>query len=152
MIGTDVDRTGRRDARRLALDLAVLVGRPASLVVLADPVSGGELARASAGHPPAVDGEELLELVLPSEPVVCDAARVHNGELRRLACAWRVSRLLIVPCLFGNDLVALAVAPLGDRADARAVLVAARCQAERFAARVTATRLFGRASLLCAAS
>jgi hypothetical protein len=148
----DVDRPGRRDARRFALDLAILVGRPASLVVLAHPVWGGEWARASAGPAPPADGDALLRLVLPTEPTVCDMARVHDGGLRHLASMWDTRRLLVVPCVFGNDLVAVAVAPVPGHSDGRGLAAAARCQAERFAARLTAHRLFGAVPALSIAS
>jgi hypothetical protein len=135
------DLVGEKAARRLALDLAALVGRPDALVLVAHPTRQDELARASAGRPPVVDGDALLALVLPTDPTVCDAFRIHDRSVRALAAHWRISRILVAPCAFGTDLVGLALAPVDLSTDRTALQLAAIPLVERFAARVVSTRL-----------
>jgi hypothetical protein len=73
---------------------------------------------------------------------VCPTARLHDASLRRLAIEWHTERLLVVPCFFGHDLIAFAVAPIDNPVETRQAELAARCVAERFAAHVVGTRLF----------
>jgi hypothetical protein len=116
------------------------------LVVLADPRDGSELDRYSFGAvPAAADGDALLALVLPLEATVCDVSRLHEPSLRRLADHWGQERMLIAPCTFGSDLVALALAPVADDVPAPVVEREARRLSERFAAAVVGTRLFAAA-------
>src|SRR4051812_11670787 len=136
------DRIGRRAAGHLARELTALTHRRCALVVLADPTTGAELDRHVVGPPPAaVDGSAVLRLVLPSRPVVCDAARLHEASLRRLLQHWRAERLLVAPCTFGHDLVAVAVVAVAPGADALLVERTARPLADRFATAVIGTRL-----------
>ena len=141
-IHTATDAVGLRGARRLALDLTRIVRRRNCVVVLANPLDGTELASVCVGRAPLVDGDALLALVVSSEPAVCPTSRLHDASLRRLAVEWHADRLLVVPCFFGHDLIALAVAPLDNPAETRQAEIAARCVAERFAAHVVGTRLF----------
>ena len=141
------DRVGRRPARQLARQLGALTGRRRAVVLLADPSTGGELARHVEGPPPgAIDGDAVLALVLPSQPTVCDAARLHEPALRRLAHDWRADRLLVAPCTFGHNLVAVAVVAVPRHAEPLPIERAARPIAERFAAAVIGTRLFSAAT------
>jgi hypothetical protein len=139
---TMTDTVGLRGARRLALDLTRIVRRRNCVVVLANPLDGTELARVCVGGAPLVDGDALLALVMSSEPAVCVTARLHDASLHRLGVAWHAERLLVVPCFFGHDLVALAIAPIDKPVESRQAEIAARAVAERFAAHVVGTRLF----------
>jgi hypothetical protein len=133
--------------RHLARQLAVLTGVRRVLVVLADPRDGSELDRYSFGAVLAqADGDALLSLVLPTEPLVCEVHRLHEPSLRRLADHWGRGRMLIAPCTFGTDLVALAVAPVADDVPAPIVEREARRLTERFAAGVIGSRLFAPAA------
>lgn len=132
--------------RHLARQLALLTGVRRVLVVLADPRDGSELDRYSFGAVLAdADGDALLSLVLPSEAAVCSVRRLHEPSLRRLAEHWGRDRMLIAPCTFGTELVALALAPVGDDVPAPIVEREARRLTERFAAAVVGSRLFARA-------
>ncbi len=132
--------------RHLARQLALLTGVRRVLVVLADPRDGSELDRYSFGAVLArADGDALLSLVLPTEPSVCEVHRLHEPSLRRLADHWGRRRMLIAPCTFGTELVALALAPVGDDVPAPIVEREARRLTERFAAGVIGSRLFARA-------
>jgi hypothetical protein len=142
---TAADAVGLHGARRLALDLTRIVARRNAVVVLANPLDGTELARVCVGRPPLVDGDALLALVVSSEPAVCLTARLHDASLRRLGVEWQAERLLVVPCFFGHDLIALAVAPVHNRLETRQAELAARCVAERFGAHVVGTRLLANA-------
>jgi hypothetical protein len=149
------DRIGHRPAGHLARELTALTHRRRALVVLADPTTGAELDRHVVGPPPAgVDGSAVLGLVLPSRPTVCDASRLHEASLRRLLQHWRADRLLVAPCTFGHDLVAVAVVAVAPGADPLLIERAARPLADRFATSVIGTRLLtnpaGRDSLLFA--
>jgi hypothetical protein len=136
-----VDLVGERAARRLALDVGALVGRPDVLVLLAHPTTRQELARVSTGRVPPVDGSALLGLVLPTDPTVCDVLRLHEPNLRALARHWRAPRVLVAPCVLGTELVGLALAPADVAMARRPVEQAAIALVERFSARVVATRL-----------
>ena len=132
--------------RHLARRLSLLTGERRVLIVLADPRDGNELDRCSFGAALAdADGDALLSLVLPMEATVCDVNRLHEPSLRRLADHWGLARMLIAPCTFGSDLVALALAPVADGVPARVVEREARRLSERFAAGVVGTRLFAAA-------
>jgi hypothetical protein len=134
--------------RQLALELAGRSRADGAVVVLADPQGGGEVGRCVLGHRvPTVDGDALLDLVLPSEATVCDVARIHEPSLRRLALHWKADRLLVAPCSFGNTLVALAIVPLGVGISARRIERDARGLCECFAAAVVGTRLLANATL-----
>jgi len=137
---------GRRPAGHLARELSAVTGRRRAVVLLADLTNGAELDRHVEG--PAlrgIDGDALLALVLPSRPTVCDAARLHEPSLRRLAEQWHSSRLLVAPCTFGHLLVGLAVVALATSTDAPLVERAARPLADRFATGVVGTRLLANA-------
>jgi hypothetical protein len=137
------DRVGRRAAAALACELAGRTGHLGALILLAHPDDGSEIGRHVVGVPlPPVDGDALLGLVLPSEATVCDAGRIREMSLRRLARHWHADRLLVAPCTFGNLLVALAVVPIGLGVRGRLVEREARVITERFAAAVIGTRLF----------
>ena len=137
------DRIGHRPARQLARQLGAVTGRRRAVVLMADPSTGGELARHVDGPPPGpIDGDAVLALVLPSQPTVCDTARLHEPALRRLAHHWRTDRLLVAPCTFGHNLVAVAVVAVPRDAEPLLIERAARPLAERFAAAVVGTRLF----------
>ncbi|HKA04726.1 MAG TPA: hypothetical protein VKD67_10360 [Acidimicrobiales bacterium] len=132
--------------RHLARQLALLTGVRRVLVVLADPRNGSELDRYSLGAVLAnADGDALLSLVLPAEAAVCAVNRLHEPSLRRLAERWGRERMLIAPCTFGNELVALALAPVGEDVPAAIVEREAGRLTERFAASVVGSRLFARA-------
>ena len=138
-----IDRVGRHPARQLGRELATLTGRKRAVVLLADLTDGTELDRYSGGpRPGPIDGDALLALVLPTEPTVCDTARLHEPSLRLLARRWRTDRLLVAPCTFGHLLVALAIVAIAPDADAHVVVRAARPLCERFAVAVVGTRLF----------
>jgi hypothetical protein len=140
---THPDRIGRRPAGHLARELSALTGRRRAVVLLAHPSTGVELDRHVDGPPPGpVDGDALLALVLPSHPMVCDTARLHEPSLRRLAEHWRTERLLIAPCTFGHALVGLAIVALAPGAEALPIERAALPLVDRFAAGVIGTRLF----------
>jgi hypothetical protein len=142
-----VDRVGRSPARQLARGLVALTAQRRAIVVLADLTTGTELDRHVAGPAPGpLDGDALLALVLPTEPTVCQASRLHEPSLRLLAQRWRADRLLIAPCTFGHTLVALAVVALAHDADSHVVVRAARPLCERFAVAVIGTRLFANAA------
>jgi hypothetical protein len=131
----------------LALELALRSRAAGALIVLADPLGGGEIGRCVVGPClPAVDGNALLDLVLPSEATVCDVGRIHEPSLRRLARHWNADRLLVAPCSFGTTLVALAIVPLGPGLSARRIERDARGVCERFAAAVIGTRLLAHAA------
>jgi len=137
------DRVGHRPARQLARQLGTVPGRRRAIVLMADPSTGGERARHVDGPPPGpIDGDAVLALVLPSQPTVCDTARLHEPALRRLAHHWRTDRLLVAPCTFGHNLVAVAVVAVPHDAEPLLIERAARPLAERFAAAVIGTRLF----------
>jgi hypothetical protein len=137
------DTIGWAATRHLACQIAMLTGHRRVLVVLADPQDGTELDRYSFGAAFAgADGDALLSLVLPTDAAVCDVARLHEPSLRRLADHWAAERLLVAPCTFGNELVALAVAPVAGDVPTLIVEREARRLAERFAASVIGTRLF----------
>jgi hypothetical protein len=132
--------------RHLARQLSLLTGVRRVLVVLADPRDGTELDRYAFGAVLAdADGDALLSLVLPTEACVCDVNRLHEPSLRRLADHWGRRRMLIAPCTFGRDLVALALAPVGDDVPAPIVEREARRLSERYAAGVVGRRLFAKA-------
>jgi hypothetical protein len=132
--------------RHLARQLSLLTGGRRVLVVLADPRDGTELDRYSFGAVLAdADGDALLSLVLPTEACVCDATRLHEPSLRRLAEQWGRRRMLIAPCTFGCDLVALALAPVDEDVPAPVVEREARRLSERFAASLVGRRLFAQA-------
>ena len=129
--------------RHLARQLSLLTGVRRVLILLADPRNGSELDRYSFGAVLAgADGDALLSLVLPTEATVCDVNRLHEPSLRRLAECWGVDRMLIAPCTFGSDLVALALAQVTADVPAAVVEREARRLSERFAAGVVGTRLF----------
>jgi hypothetical protein len=137
------DTIGRTAARHLARQLAMLTGSRRALVVLADPRDGTELERHPSGAAvPDTDGNALLSLVFASDAAVCEVSRLHEASLRRLAHHWAADHLLVVPCTFGHDLVAVAVAPVGPNVPAAPIVREARHLAERFAASVIGTRLF----------
>jgi hypothetical protein len=137
------DTTIGRLTRRLAAELAAQADGSA-LVVLTDPVTNRSIGTAIAGRtlPPGVCS--ITELVMPSDPIVCDASRVHHAGLRNVARAWGASHVLLVPCLFGNDLIAVALAPAPDE-HARELVQASTALAERFSAAVVRARLMARA-------
>jgi hypothetical protein len=138
-----IDRVGRYPARQLGRELVTLTGRNRAVVVLADLTDGTELDRYVDGpRPGPIDGDALLALVLPTEPTVCDTARLHEPSLRLLAHRWRADRLLVAPCTFGHLLVALAIVAISPDADTHVVVRAARPLCERFAVAVIGTRLF----------
>ena len=142
-ITSNPDRIGRRPAGHLARELTAVTGRRRALVLLADPSTGGELDRHVDGPPPGpIDGDAVLALVLPSQPTVCDTARLHEPALRRLAAQWRTERLLIAPCTFGHALVGVAIVAVAPAAETPLVERAARPLVDRFATAVVGTRLF----------
>jgi hypothetical protein len=135
------DTVGRAASRHLARQLAMLTGTRRVLVVLAHPTGGTELDRFGPDAS-SIDGDAVLTLVLPTEATVCDAARIHEPSLRRLAEHWGAERVLVAPCTFGHELVAVAIAPVAAGVAALPVEREARRLTERFAAGVVGTRLF----------
>jgi hypothetical protein len=143
MPATPIDRIGRRPAGHLARELAALTGRRRAVVLLADPTNGTELDRHVLGPLAGpFDGDAVLGLVLPSQPTVCDASRLHEPSLRRLVHHWRSERLLIAPCTFGHALVGLAIVAVAPTAEQLPIERSARALVDRFAAGVIGTRLF----------
>lgn len=128
-------------ARRFTLDLSRL-GGGAALVVLTDPLSGDPLGHLVAGPalPDVVD--DLTELAHGSDPVACDPTRCRGSALRATATRWGASRVGVVPCTFGHDLVAIGLLPLPPSSCGSQVLAAARRLSERFGAGVVGARLF----------
>ncbi len=136
-------------AERLAGHLAALTGRGESVVVLLDPRSGAVQAVVPGGRK-ALDGARLLGgLVFASDPAVVRTDRVHDLGVRALAEAWKTSALLVAPCLFGNDVVALVALPLppGTAVAAPSLVQAVRTLTDRFAAGVVRARLFAAVGL-----
>jgi hypothetical protein len=131
-----------RAVDHLARQIAALTDAGPVLVVLADPRDGTELDRYELHAPmPDVDGEALLRLVLPTDATVCPVGRLHEPSLRRLAHRWHVDHVLVAPCTFGHELVAVAVAPVAGKVTSSVEREVARLT-ERFAAALVARRLF----------
>jgi hypothetical protein len=136
------DTTIGRLARRLAAELAAQADGSA-LVVLTDPATNRSIGTAIAGRtlPPGLCS--ITELMMPSDPIVCDPSRVHHAGLRNVARTWGASHVVLVPCLFGNDLIAIALTPAPDE-HARELIQAVTPLAERFSAAVVRARLMAR--------
>jgi hypothetical protein len=135
-------------ARRLATHLGSLTGSGQSVVVLVDPRSGrvqGHVAEGVAVPPGAT---ALGDLVCSSDPAVVRTSRMHDLALRALARHWGTDTLLVAPCLFGNDVVAMVALPLPtDTTVAAPSLVrAVRALTDRFAAGVVRTHFLAAAT------
>jgi hypothetical protein len=135
-----------RVARDVALELSGIAGGGCAAVVLANPLTHGEVGRATVGPCAPMPAGALVDLVPPTEPSVCQANRTHDATLRGLAETWGRDRMLLVPCTFGNDLLAVGVAPLGEVTDLPAALRAAGDVAEKAAAALVMALLAGESS------
>ncbi len=128
--------------QRFAHDLAATSGLGCSAVVLVDPVAAFERPVVTVGPPPGLlDTADLVDLVVATEPVVVVASRTHAHGLRELAAAWGTERLLVAPCIFGHELLAIGIAPFAA-ADLGASTRAASVSAERTAAGLMRALLF----------
>lgn len=136
-----------RLARELALELSGIAGLGCAAVMVANPITRAEAGRATVGPCAPLPPGALLDLVLPTEPSVCSVKRTHDRVLRALAETWAVDEVLLAPCTFGHDLLAVAVAPLGDVPDRRAALRSAGEVAERTAAAMVYAMLLGEQAL-----
>jgi hypothetical protein len=143
----DADAITLRLADCLAHHLAALGRGDAALVVVLDPEHQVPIGRRVIGPALPEDADGIAGLVVPSTPSVVEVSRVHDPDLRDVAGRWQAHRLLLVPCTFGHDLLALAVVPLADgcQPDRRA----AAAYAERFGAAATRARLFGPTLVAC---
>jgi hypothetical protein len=102
---------------------------------------------------PAPLAVDVVDLMVPSDCVVVPAERMPSPSARAAARAWDVDRLLVAPALFGREVLAVGLAPVGRdiRPDHRAVVAAGRRLATALAAwstevARTATETAGRAS------
>ncbi|HWC68816.1 MAG TPA: hypothetical protein VG478_12170 [Acidimicrobiales bacterium] len=124
--------TTRRFARRLADTLAGVAG--ASHVIVVDDARSGSVAVG-----PRVSSERsLLDVVLPSAATVCPLHRLP-ASVRAALHPWAADAVVVVPAVFGNDLVAVGVAPVD--ADVPVPLRRLDDEAQRVAAGITLARL-----------
>jgi hypothetical protein len=122
---------------QLAVDLAAALSAENVLVVM----DGPERRQTIAGRAVAADVDSLFGLVLASDPCVVDARRVHHVGLRHVADVWESDRLLLAPCVFGHEVVAIVLASVAAGAGAAALERAALPLVERFAAAVARDRV-----------
>src|SRR3954454_7484994 len=122
---------------QLAVDLAAVLSAENVLVVL----DGPERRQTITGRAVAADVDSLFGLVLASDPCVTDPRRAHHLGLRHVADVWESDRLLLAPCVFGHDVVAIVLASVTPDADPHALERAALPLVERFAAAVLRDRL-----------
>jgi hypothetical protein len=136
-------------ARRLASHLAACTGYGRAIVVLVDSRSGETQGVVAEGDDTPTGLDALLRLVCSSDPAVVGTNRVHDLALRALAQRWDTDALLVAPCLFGNDVVAMVVLPLppGTTVASPSLVKAVRTLADRFAAGVVRARLFAAVGL-----
>jgi hypothetical protein len=122
----------QRLAARLA-DLLASVGGAAHVVVVDEDrtaaVHVGPEVRAATG---------LLDAVLPSAATVCPLHRLPSA-VRVALRAWAAEAVVVVPAVFGNDLVAVGVAPVD--VDVPVPLRQLDDEAQRVAAGITLARL-----------
>jgi hypothetical protein len=150
---TAADETRRSDvpalARRLAAHLGSLTSGGRAVVVLVDPRTGATHGHVADGADAPLGAEQLATLVCSSEPAVVPTARVHDLAVRALGLHWGTDAVLVAPCLFGNDVVALVALPLppGTTVAAPSLVRAVRSLTERFAASVVRARLFAAVGL-----
>jgi hypothetical protein len=124
--------TTRRLANRLADFLAGVAG--ASQVVVVDDGRTG-----SVGVGPDVRSVTgLLDVVLPSTATVCPLHRLP-AVVRAALGSWAADAVVVVPAVFGNDLVAVGVAPV--ETDVAVPLRQLDAEAQRVAAGITLARL-----------
>jgi hypothetical protein len=142
-------RTVPELARRLASHLAACTGYGRAIVVLFDSRNGGTQGVVAEGDDPPAGLEALFKLVCASDPAVVCTGRVHDVALRSLARRWDTDALLVAPCLFGNDVVAMVALPLppGTTVASPSLVKAVRTLSDRFAAGVVRARLFAAVGL-----
>jgi hypothetical protein len=124
--------TTRRFANRLADFLAGVAG--ASHVVVVDDERTGCVGVGPAVHPEP----GLLDVVLPSTATVCPLHRLP-AQVRAALDRWAADAVVVVPAVFGNDLVAIGVAPV--EAGLAVPLRQLDAEAQRVAAGITLARL-----------
>jgi hypothetical protein len=122
---------------QLAVDLVAALAAENVLVVM----DGPERRQTIAGRAVAADVDSLFDLILASDPCVVDARRAHHLGLRHVADVWESDRLLLAPCVFGHEVVAIVLASVDADADHRALERAALPFVERFAAAVARDRV-----------
>jgi len=85
---------------------------------------------------PAPLAVDVVDLMVPSDCVVVPAERMPSPSARAAARAWEADRLLVAPALFGREVLAVGLAPVGRdiRPDQRAVVAAGRRLASALAA------------------
>jgi len=85
---------------------------------------------------PAPLAVDVVDLMVPSGCVVVPAERMPSPSARAAARAWDADRLLVAPALFGQEVLAVGLAPVGRdiRPDQRAVVAAGRRLAAALAA------------------
>lgn len=122
---------------QLAVDLAAVLSAENVLVVM----DGPDRRQTIAGRAVAADVDSLFDLILASDPCVIDAHRAHHLGLRHVADVWESHRLLLAPCVFGHEVVAIVLASVHADADPHALERAALPLVERFAASVLRDRV-----------
>jgi hypothetical protein len=85
---------------------------------------------------PAPLAIDVVDLMVPSDCVVVPAERMPSPSARAAARAWDVDRLLVAPALYGREVLAVGLAPVGRdiRPDHGAVVAAGRRLAAALAA------------------
>jgi hypothetical protein len=129
---TALGPTTRRLASRLADFLAGVAG--ASHVVVVD---DGRTGCVGVG-PTVAPVPGLLDVVLPSTATVCPLHRLPT-PVRAALGHWAADAVVVVPAVFGNDLVAIGVAPV--ETDVAVPLRQLDAEAQRVAAGITLARL-----------
>jgi hypothetical protein len=124
--------TTRRLAGRLADFLANLDG--AAHVVVVDEDRTGSIHVGPEVRPAL----GLLDVVLPSAATICPLHRLPSA-VRLALRAWAAEAVVVVPAVFGNDLVAVGVAPVDT--DVPVPLRQIDEEAQRVAAGITLARL-----------
>jgi hypothetical protein len=122
----------RHLATRLADFLAGVAG--AAHVVVVDE---GRTSCIDVG-PPVEPATGLLDVVLPSVATVCPVHRLP-APVRVAIDRWAAESIVLVPAVFGNDLVAIGVAPVEQ--DLPVPLRQLDDEAQRVAAGITLARL-----------
>jgi hypothetical protein len=91
------------------------------------------MGRTVVGAKLTVHGPALVAAARTGSARVFDRGDLDDPDLRWLALQWASPRIVIVPCHFGEDLVAVAIAPLarnvGDDVTDAAATLADRCAA-----------------------
>jgi hypothetical protein len=132
---------------QLAVDVAAVLSAENVLVVM----DGPERRQTIVGRAVAADVNSLFDLILASDPCVVDARRAHHVGLRHVADVWESDRLLLAPCLFGHEVVAIVLASVPADAEPHALERAALPLVERFGAAVARDRVLHLAGGLAAA-